>query len=194
VQPRIEADTRALAEIVAHPFRRRIVDQAFRREHGEIDLVAHLQRVAPVDEDQRPVLENQRNAGGAAESGQPGEALRTRGDIFALVLVRSGHEKTVEPAAGENRAQALHPRFSLARIVQGLEALKHAFLVVLPQARDPKAGGQESQRRRRGHLFSLCNAKSYSCDAQSSLLPSRRNHYISRRGGYRDWHPERDVT
>ena len=44
------------------PFGGRVVDQAFNGENVEVDLVANLQRIAAVDEDDRAVGEHDRSA------------------------------------------------------------------------------------------------------------------------------------
>ena len=70
-----------------------------------VDLVAHLQRVAPVDEDRRLLGQHHRRARRALEAGQPGEPLRVAADIFAHMLVGQRHDEAVEPVGLQLLAQ-----------------------------------------------------------------------------------------
>ena len=86
-------------------------------EDVEIDLVAHLQRVAAVDEDDGAVGKDDRHAGRAGEAGQPVQPLGAGGDIFALMLVGARHDEAVEFfAASHSRNRATRPaeRLSLS--------------------------------------------------------------------------------
>ena len=81
-----------------------------------VDLVAHLQRVAPVDEHSgrglaRRVGQHHGGAGRAAEAGQPGEPLGIAADVLAHVLVRERDDEAVEPARLQFAAQGIEAGF-----------------------------------------------------------------------------------
>ena len=75
------------------------------REQGGVDLIAHLQQIASVDEDHRAVAEHDRGAGRAGETGEPGEALVGRRHVFVLMAVGARNDEAVEPAALQLCAQ-----------------------------------------------------------------------------------------
>ena len=76
-----------------------------------VDLVAHLQRVAAVDEHRRLVREHHRGPGRAAEPGQPGQPLGIAADVFAEVLVGDRDHEPVEPLPRQFLAQGVEPGF-----------------------------------------------------------------------------------
>ena len=108
------------------------------REQLGVDLVAHLQDVAPIDEDRRLVLQNHGEARRARKTGQPGEPLVAFGDIFVLVLVGARRKKSVEVLPRESRAQRLEagaagPAF--VRVGEGLGVcFEHHARLVRPRA------------------------------------------------------------
>ncbi len=82
VQPGIVADAVAAAEIVLDPAVGRRLDEMLDGKQRGIDLLARLQRVAAVDEQDRALHEDDRGAGGAGEAGEPGQPLlASRQDI-----------------------------------------------------------------------------------------------------------------
>ncbi len=66
------------------------------REQRGIDLIAHLQLVAPVDKNDSPVGEHDRGARRAGEGGQPDKPFLRGRDILALVPIGARHDEAVE--------------------------------------------------------------------------------------------------
>ena len=97
-------------QVLLDPAGRRFVHQMLRLEDRHVHLVAHLQGVAPVDEDRGLVFQHDGHARGPAEAGEPFQALGVRRHIFALVLVGTGNDEAVEPPARHFRAQPGHAR------------------------------------------------------------------------------------
>ena len=99
MKPGIIADPGALGGMFAQP-----AGYAGLR-HGDIavklaiNLFAHLQRVASINEDRGLIGKHYRCPGRAAKAGQPGEPLGIGADIFAHVFVGNGHDEAVEVAA-----------------------------------------------------------------------------------------------
>ena len=147
MQPRIEAELAALGQIGGDPGLGRFLGDLVRHEGVGIDLAAHRQRVAAVDEDRGRVGQHDGEAGRAAEAGQPGQALRAARHVFALMLVGARHDEAVEAAPLQLGAQGGQPR---RRRRQGIEP------VVGPgQARPATPSGPWSVRRRaRGSISS----------------------------------------
>jgi hypothetical protein len=125
VQPRVVGERLAGPEIGRDPARRRRLGEMAMLEHGPVDLVGRLQRVAPVDEDRRPLGKNDGRPRGAGEAGQPSEALRRLRHILALVLVGARHDEAVETPCGERPAQGGQPLGAPARIGFVGEVLEH---------------------------------------------------------------------
>ena len=97
VQPGIIADPPAVRRVLLQPvcdagLRHRLVGPEI-----AVHLIAHLQRIAPVDEDRRLLRQHHRRTRRALEAGQPGEALRIAADIFAHMLIGQRHDEAVEP-------------------------------------------------------------------------------------------------
>ena len=140
-----------LVEVFANPGRRRIVDQALRREQGHVRLAAHLQRIAAVDEDDRLVLEDERHARRPGKAGQPAQAFRPRRDIFALMLVGTRHQKAVKLLARSARPAAWRraerrPKDRLAmRSSENAAASVHGYPPVC--AADPNAASRPGNRQ-----------------------------------------------
>ena len=76
------------------------------REDVGVDLIAHLQRIAPVDEDHGAVGEHDRDAGRTGEAGEPGEALFRRRQIFVLIAVGARDDEAGEAAPARARRAA----------------------------------------------------------------------------------------
>ena len=75
VQRRVVADRGALAELLGDPARRLGVGRLQHLEQGGVGLRARLQRVAPVDEQRRCLLQHDGHAGRSGEAGEPGQPL-----------------------------------------------------------------------------------------------------------------------
>ena len=131
-----------------------------------VDLVAHLQRVAPVDEDRRAVGEHDRGAGRAGEAGQPGEPLLGRRHVFVLMPVGARHDEAVEAAPlqlGAQRRDA-RPR-SAARSVKSSNVWKRASnmrgnLLSDSRERQPAAAEQSAMKTSASKRFDafVCSA------------------------------------
>ena len=104
-----------------------MVDQRFRREHGQIDLLSDLDGVASIDEHGSLVGENDGAAGRTREPCQPSQSLRGRRNIFVLVLVGARHHETVEPPPLQFRPQGLEAARALRGIRGFLEGLEAGF-------------------------------------------------------------------
>jgi len=125
VEPWVEADLRALAGVALDPGGRRVLDQALDGEGAGVDLAAHLQRVAPVDEDERAVAQHQCHAGRAGEAGEPPQPLGARRHIFALMLVGARHQEAVEPVFVEHLPERGDAFRANGRVAGGIEGLEH---------------------------------------------------------------------
>ena len=151
MDPGIVADARARLGVLGEPTRRRRFANVQGREQLGVDLAAHLQDVAPVDENRRLVLQNHGEARRAGKTGQPGEPLGAFGDIFVLVLVGARREKTVEILPRESRAQRLEagaagPAF--VRVGEGLEfCFEHDARLVRPRAGSKSRYGSAREER-----------------------------------------------
>ena len=88
---------------------RRLVDEIAAREDRTVDLFGKLRHITPVDEDDRLRAQNHCNACRAGEARQPGQALRTCGNIFAVELVGARHKKGVDLEGIESSAQRRYP-------------------------------------------------------------------------------------
>ena len=109
----------------------RWLDDVERLKGARIHLVAHLQAVAPVHEYRGALAQDDREAGGAREAGEPGEPFGVRRRIFVLVLVRARHDEAMQVAARQLRAQRLQPRGAvggIGRLREGLEAALEGHL------------------------------------------------------------------
>ena len=105
MKPGIVADPAAVGRMDLQPvgdagLRHRLVAPVI-----AVDLVADLERIAPVDEDRRLLGQHHRRAGRALEARQPGQPLRIGADIFAHMLVGQRHDEAVEPVGFQLLAQ-----------------------------------------------------------------------------------------
>ncbi len=105
VQPRVITECRAPLEILLQPFVWRIFGQVFDGKERRVDLIAHLQQIATVDEDRCAIREHDRGAGRAGEAGEPDQPRLAGGHVFALMAVGARHDEAVQLAAFEFRAQ-----------------------------------------------------------------------------------------
>ena len=126
-QPGVEAQLLARAQMRSDPGLGRLLRDGDRRDHRRVDLIADRQRVAPVDENGGLRLENDSEAGGAGEAGQPGEALLARRHIFVLVAIRARHDETVEALPRQFAAQRLDPYGAVRAVVDVVEGLEMAL-------------------------------------------------------------------
>ena len=106
VQPGVVADARALGRMFLEPLRGARLGHRLIAPLA-VDLAAHLQRVASVDEDRRLLGKHHRRAGRALEAGQPSEALGVAPDIFAHMLVGERDDEPVELLGLELLAEGL---------------------------------------------------------------------------------------
>src|SRR5205823_11054504 len=83
-KPGIVAKDLALPELALHPFIRWVIDQMMGLEQRRIDLLAHLDRVATVNEYGAPIGHQDRHAPGASKAGEPAQSLGMGSDIFPL--------------------------------------------------------------------------------------------------------------
>ncbi len=99
------------------------------REQRHVDLVAHLQQIAAVDEDDGAVGQYDGGAGRAREAGEPDEPFLGRRHIFVLMAVGARHDEAVEAAAlqlGAQRRKTAGARRPFAGIIERLQArLEH---------------------------------------------------------------------
>ena len=118
----IEAELAALRQVFGDPGVRRLLGNLVRHEGLDVDLRAHRQRVAAVDEDRSPVGQHDGEAGRAGEAGQPGQALRVTCHVLALVLIGARHDEAVQAAPlqfGAQRRQPLAGRRRFAKAAFG---------------------------------------------------------------------------
>ena len=134
VQPWVEAEPRSGGQICLDPFRRRRLDEAFITEDIGVGLVAHLQRVAAIDEDRCAVAQDDRRAGRTGEPRQPFQPVGARSDILALMLIRARHEKAVDAARRQFGAQERHALLAVGGIGMAFECLEHELLASLVSA------------------------------------------------------------
>ena len=94
-----------------------------------IDLIAHLQCVATINENGRDIIEHNRHTGRAGKACQPAEPFRAGRHIFILMLIRAGNEEAVEAASAKLGAQLCKARGAfrfVGSVGESLEeALKH---------------------------------------------------------------------
>ena len=87
---------RAALGVGREPARGRHIGDVLRRKQLGVDLAAHLNDVASIDEDRRFFHQDDGESGRACEARKPGEALGGGRDIFVLVLVGARNEKAIE--------------------------------------------------------------------------------------------------
>ena len=124
VEARVVAEALTGLELRPEPGLDGLLDRVARRDRRGVDLLADLHGVASVDEDRGLVGEDHGGAGGARETGQPGEALLGGRHVLVLVLVGAGHDEAVEAEGGKGGTQRGDPGGALAGVgdlVEGLE-------------------------------------------------------------------------
>ena len=95
-QPRVVAEHAVGPQVLLQPFGGRNV-AAVDGLDLRVDLIAHLQRVASVDEDGGAVGKHDCEARRAGEACEPCKALGVRGHVFVLVFVGARNDEAVEP-------------------------------------------------------------------------------------------------
>ena len=105
-QPGIVGQALAWLQMLFQPGRQGLLGDVARRKQIGVHLLAHLQGITAVDEDRRLVGHHAGHAGGAVETGQPGQALGRRRHILALVFVAARHQEAVDLAPRQFLAQS----------------------------------------------------------------------------------------
>ena len=127
VEPRIEPDLRACRGIFSEPGGNRSGRDRLVIKQPSINLIAHLDGIAAIDENRRFAAQHRRRSGRSAEPGQPVQPLGIAADIFAHMLVGDRHHEPVQGAGGKLAAQR-----GKARLVGGgggtrrRESISHA--------------------------------------------------------------------
>ncbi len=111
VQPRVEPDLRTGRGVFGQPGRDRLGRNRAVFEQPRIDLIAHLDRVAAIDEDRCAIGQDNGRAGRTAEPGQPGQPLGIAADIFAHVLVGDRDNEAIQAAGFQFLAQGFQSGF-----------------------------------------------------------------------------------
>ena len=111
VQPGIIADPPALGRVLAQPFGDAGLRDALILPEIAVDLIAHLQRVAAIDEDRRILGQDRGRPRRPFKAGEPGKTLRIGADIFAHMLVADRHDEAVEAIGFQLFAQRLEACF-----------------------------------------------------------------------------------
>ncbi len=101
-----------------------MVDQRNRLVGAAVDLGRELFGVAAIREDGGALREDDREACGAREPGEPGEPLLARRQIFVLMLVPARDEIPLQTAVLEQRPQRREPLGPLRAFRSGLKALE----------------------------------------------------------------------
>ena len=111
MQPGIIADTGAARRMLTQPGRRAGLRHRLVFIEPAVHLLAHLDGIAPIDEDRRAILEHHCRAGRSAKTGEPAQPLGIAADIFAHVLVGNRDDKAVQPASPQLGAQCFQAGF-----------------------------------------------------------------------------------
>ena len=90
-------------------------------EDRPVDLLARLQRVAAVDEQNGAIHQHNGSAGRAGEAGEPSEPPLAGRHIFVLMAVGARHDKAGQIAPREFRAQGRDARAALRSLARVLE-------------------------------------------------------------------------
>ena len=93
VQPWIESEAVAGAEMLLQPAFRRRIDQRLDAPGSAVDLFCRLQGVAAVDEHGGLMCQHDCLSCRSGKAGQPGQPLFRRRDIFVLLLVGAGNDE-----------------------------------------------------------------------------------------------------
>ena len=145
MQPGIIAEL-APFEMCTQPGRERFFADVAVLVELRIGLLFRLQCVAPIDEKRGTVQQYRCQAGGAAEAGQPSQAVSRRRHIFALMFIRTRHEEAVEATVVKLRTQSREADRLSREIAHGRRLMQ---LV---------EGGKRLQPRREKTSCCTCNA------------------------------------
>ena len=96
VQPRVIADPRSVRRMLLQPLRNAGLRHRFIFPLGRADLLADLDRVAPVGEYRRFLGKDGGRSGRSLEPGQPGQPLGVAADIFAHMFVGQRNDEAIE--------------------------------------------------------------------------------------------------
>ena len=96
-------------------------------EQRLVGLGARLERVAPVDEQRRLLIEHHRRPGRSGEAREPGQALELGGEILVLVLVAMGNEKALELSRLQLALEGLDTLAARRGGTDIVEELKHGW-------------------------------------------------------------------
>ena len=124
VQPGVKPDD-AFGQMLRYPVTGLGLGPVHRGEPGQINLRFHLRPVAPVDEDPRHIRQNDAKPGGPGKPGQPLQAFVTRGHVFALMRIGTGHKDTVNAQPRQFCAQGRKAGRTGTGVGRGLEGLEH---------------------------------------------------------------------
>ncbi len=129
VQPRVEADAHAGRHVLAHPALPAAVgDQVRRLEELGVDLLAHLDRVAAVDEHGGLVGRDEAEPGRAREARQPRQPLGAGRQVLVLVLVGARHHESVQAPRAQLLAQRRDAGGAGGGVAALVKLLKHRAL------------------------------------------------------------------
>ena len=154
-----------------------------------VHLPLHLQPVAPVDEDRRPVGGDDREPGRAGEARQPRQPLVARRHVLALVRVRARHQEGVHPRLrhrGPERRQARGAgvgRGPAAEVLQHGVPLRSVKLLLLAAV-----GGRVNEVRLRADGSPAGRKRNH---ARRSCSPASRRGGLARRRGLAGDHRRR---
>ncbi len=109
MEPGVVAQLAALGQVLGDPGIRRLLDQVAVGVELLVHLLAHLDGVAAIDEDRRLAGQDDREAGRAAEAGDPGQPFGPGRDILALMLVGAGHDEAGQAPPAQLGPQRLQP-------------------------------------------------------------------------------------
>ncbi len=134
VQPGVVADGHPLAQRLLEPLGGGGLAHGHHLEEVPHHLPARLQRVAPVDEERRPVGQHDGEPRRAGEPGEVRQPLVMGGHHLVLVRVGARHEEAVDAPLGQPRAQGPEPLRRGATVAPHLECLEHASATLSDRA------------------------------------------------------------
>ena len=127
MQPRIVSESFAPLRIRLDPVGRRDLADGNRGEYGRVDLLWRLNGVTPVDEKGGLVAKHDRDARRSGKSGQPQEPFGARGNVFVLMLIGAGNQKTRNAKPREFVPKRLGAFATVCRTALRRKRLKPAF-------------------------------------------------------------------
>ena len=124
VQPWVVADAVTAAEIVLDPEIGRCCDEVLEGKQRGIHLLARLERVAAIDEEDGPLHEDDRRAGAAGKAREPGQPLLAIRKIFVLVAIGARHDQAGQAATCQFGTQRREPEPACGAFGSVLERLE----------------------------------------------------------------------